>query len=91
MTRTIPCPPVIPRPALALAIDEATALGDLVWLVFLAGEGMAGHHGAAIARAAVLTVERVRTLQTALDEIEAAVEAALDAADNGADIHGGSG
>lgn len=82
MTRTMPCPPVIPRPALAQAIDEATVLGDLVWLVFLAGEGMAGHHGAAIARAAVLAVERVRTLQTALHQIEAAIDAADDAADD---------
>lgn len=61
-----------PRATLATACDEVDALADVLWLIFLAGEGVASRDGAAIARAALLALDRVAALREALTALEAA-------------------
>ena|GEM_PF-3398009 len=59
-----------PRPVAADitgALDEAAVLQDLLHLLFLAGEGLPGPDGAAVARSALLAKDRLRTLCDALD------------------------
>lgn len=68
-----------PRAALATACDQADALADLLWLTFLAGEGMTTRDGAAFARAALLGLDHVTALREALTALEAA--ATRDGAD----------
>ena len=68
-----------PRVTLATACDEVDALADLLWLVFLAGEGMTSRDGAAVARAALLALDHVTALREALTALEAA--ATRDGAD----------
>lgn len=68
-----------PRATLATACDEVDALADLLWLTFLAGEGMTTRDGAAIARAALLALDHVAALRKALTTLE--TDAARDGAD----------
>lgn len=68
-----------PRAALVAACDQADALADLLWLTFLAGEGMTTRDGAAFARAALLALDHVAALREALSALEAAT--ARDGAD----------
>ena len=67
------------RATLATACDEVDALADLLWLIFLAGEGVTSRDGAAIARAALLALDRVAAVREALTALEAT--AAKDRAD----------
>jgi len=65
MPATAASPP--PRPVAADitgALDEAAVLQDLL---FLAGEGLPGPDGAAVARSALLAKDQLRTLCAALD------------------------
>ena len=68
-----------PRAALVTACDEVDALADLLWLVFLAGEGMTTRDGAAVARGVLLALDHVGVLREALTALEAA--ATRDGAD----------
>ena len=74
-------PDVIAKPctSLAAACDEADALADLLWLIFLAGEGVTSRDGAAFARAALLALDHIAVLREALTALEAA--ATRDGAD----------
>lgn len=67
-------PDVIDTPcaSLATACDEVDALAELLWLTFLAGEGMTSRDGAAVARAALLALDHVAVLREALTALEAA-------------------
>lgn len=69
-----------PRATLATACDEVDALADLLWLTFLAGEGMVTRDGAAFARAALLALDRVAALREALSALESDAAAAAAAA-----------
>lgn len=66
-------PDVIAKPctSLAAACDEADALAEILWLVFLAAEGMTSRDGAALARAALLALDHVTALREALTALEA--------------------
>lgn len=68
-----------PRAALVAACDQADALADLLWLTFLAGEGMTTRDGAAVARGALLALDHVAALREALTTL--ATDAARDGAD----------
>lgn len=68
-----------PRAALVAACDQADALADLLWLTFLAGEGMTTRDGAAVARGVLLALDHVGVLREALTALEAA--ATRDGAD----------
>lgn len=57
-------------PDIATALDEAAVLAELLWLIFLAGEGMSSRDGGAIARAALIGFDRLTALQSALRRIE---------------------
>lgn len=70
MTHPTPDDSITALPDIAAALDEAAVLGELLWLLFLAGEGMSSRDGGAIARAALIAFERLTTLQTALRRIE---------------------
>lgn len=61
-----------PRAALVAACDQADALADLLWLTFLAGEGMTTRDGAAFARATLLALNHVAVLREALTALETA-------------------
>ena len=68
-----------PSASLATARDEVDALADLLWLTFLAGEGMTSRDGAAVARGVLLALDHVGVLREALTALEAA--ATRDGAD----------
>ncbi|WP_405402603.1 hypothetical protein [Paracoccus sp. Ld10] len=70
MAHPLPDDSTTALPDIATALDEAAVLAELLWLIFLAGEGMSSRDGGAIARAGLIGVDRLTTLQSALRRIE---------------------